>query len=117
MVRKPKNKHHSNDFLHHFIRNLVLGFIALLVILIIGILGGHYFEKTNWIDSFVNASMIVSGVGTLNNPKTESGKIFIALYSIFGGASFLLVVAVVFAPIFHWLFRQVKVEDREHFKD
>lgn len=118
MTKKLENDHPTaNIFFHHFIRNIVLGFNVLLVILIIGILGGHYFENTNFIDSFTNAAMIVSGVGTLDNPRTDSGKIFIALYSILGGASFLLVVAVVFSPIFHWLFRQVKVEDREHFKD
>lgn len=118
MAKKSKSEHPTATiFFHHFIRNLTLGFSVLLLILIIGILGNHYFEKTNWIDSFTTAAMIVSGVGTLDNPRTDSGKIFIALYSILGGASFLLVVAVVFAPIFHWLFRQVKVEDRDHFKD
>jgi hypothetical protein len=107
----------THSFFHHFIRNLILGFATLLVILLIGIFGFHHFEKSNWIDSYTNAAMIVSGVGTLNNPQTNEGKLFVATYSIFGGASFLLVIAVVFAPIFHWLFRQVKVEDREHFKD
>jgi hypothetical protein len=105
------------SFLHHFLRNLILGFSLLLIILMIGILGYHHFEKTNWTDSYANAAMIISGVGTLNNPETEKGKIFVATYSIIGGASFLLVIAVVFSPIFHWLFRQVKVEDREHFRD
>lgn len=117
MIDKPKNDHPIViNFLHHFIRNLIIGSSILLVILIIGIFGSHYYEKSNWIDSFTNAAMIISGVGTLNNPQTDSAKIFIAFYSIFGGASFLLIIAVVFSPILHWLFRQVKVEDREHFK-
>jgi hypothetical protein len=118
MIKKLKSEHPTaTNFFHHFIRNLIFGFSVLLVILIIGILGNHYFEKANWTDSFTNAAMIVSGVGTLEDPRTDLGKIFIGVYSILGGASFLLVIAVVFAPIFHWLFRQVNVEDREHFKD
>lgn len=120
MNRTPKsdNSHTpAHVFFKHFIRNLTLGFSALLIILLIGMWGCHHFEHTDWLDSYANAAMIVSGVGTLNNPQTQAGKFFTATYSIFGGASFLLVVAVVFAPIFHWLFRQVKVEDREHFKD
>lgn len=107
----------AHIFLKHFIRNLVIGFAALLCILMIGIWGYHHFEHASLLDSYANAAMIVSGVGTLTNPQTPEGKFFLATYSILGGASFLLVVAVVFAPIFHWLFRQVKVEDREHFKD
>lgn len=107
----------AHVFIKHFIRNLILGFSALLIILFIGMWGYHYFEHSDWLDSYANAAMIVSGVGTLNNPQTQEGKFFIATYSIFGGGSFLLVIAVVFAPIFHWLFRHAKVEDREHFKD
>jgi hypothetical protein len=107
----------TRDFSKHFIRNILLGFPTLLIILLIGIIGYRYFENVEWVDSYANSAMIISGVGTLTNPKTIEGKLFVATYSIFGGASFLLVVAVVFSPIFHWVFRQVKVEDREHFKD
>ncbi len=103
-------------FLKHFVRNLVIGFASMVVILLIGMIGYRYFEHSDWVDNYANAAMIISGVGTLSDPKTEEGKIFVGTYSIFGGASFLLVVAVVFSPIFHWLFRQVKVEDREHLK-
>lgn len=104
-------------FLKHFFRNLILGSAFLIIILLIGIMGTHFFEKSEWIDSYANAAMIVSGVGVMKNPETFGGKIFIATYSIIGGASFLLIVAVVFAPIFHWAFRKINIEDREHFKD
>lgn len=107
----------SHNFLHHFLRNLILGFALLLIILLVGMLGYRHIEKSTWVDSYANAAMIVSGVGTLNNPQTVEGKLFVATYSIIGGASFLLTIAIVFSPIFHWLFRQVKIEDREHFKD
>lgn len=118
MIKEPKLPDSSiHLFLKHFIRNLIIGFSALVVILMVGMLGYHHFEHADLLDSYANAAMIVSGVGTLNNPQTSEGKLFIATYSILGGASFLLVVAVVFASIFHWLFRQVKVEDREYFKD
>jgi hypothetical protein len=114
MTVKPKNE--ARIFLHHFFRNLVIGTTVLFSILLIGIIGYRHFEQTNWIDSYANAALIVSGVGQLSEPKTDQGKLFIATYSLLGGASFLLVVGIVFAPIFHWVFRQVKVEDRDHFK-
>ncbi len=118
MPKKSKDDQANiSNFFHHFIRNLVLGFSVLLIVLIIGTLGCYYFENKNWIDSFTNSAMIVSGVGTLDNPQSNAGKIFIAAYSLIGGASFILVIAIVFAPIFHWIFRKVKVEDRDHFKD
>lgn len=106
----------SHVFVKHFARNLVIGFIFTIVILFIGIMGCHLIEKNSWLDSYANAAMIISGVGTLVNPVTKEGKLFIATYSIFGGGSFLLVLGVIFSPIFHWMGRQIKVEDREHFK-
>ncbi len=113
MAKKLKNEPLSlKFFFHHFIRNLVLGLSIMFVLLLVGMVGTRYFENANWVDSFTNAAMIVSGVGTLDNPQTNAGKIFIAVYSIVGGASFILVIAIVFTPIFHWLSRQVKVEDK-----
>lgn len=114
MAKKTKHSDHL-FFIHHFIRNLTLGFSVLVIILLVGMIGFHHFEKLDWVDSYTNAAMIASGVGAINNPQTEKGKIFVGTYSIMGGASFILIVAIVFAPIFHYLFRKVKVEDREHF--
>lgn len=102
-------------FFKHFTRNLTFGMAITLVILLIGILGFRSFEENNWTDAYTNSAMIISGVGILSSPLTENGKLFVATYSIIGGGAFLLVVAVVFAPIFHWLIRQIKIEDREHF--
>jgi hypothetical protein len=105
----------SRRFLPHFARNLTLGFIITVIILLIGIAGYRYFEKTAWLEAYVNSAMIISGVGTLTNPQTDEGKLFVGTYSMIGSAVFIIVVAVIFSPIFHWLFRQVQVEDREHF--
>lgn len=106
----------SRVFIKHFARNLVIGFILTVVIILIGMVGCHLIEKNSWLDSYVNCAMIISGVGTLVNPVTKEGKLFIATYSLFGGGSFLLILGVIFSPIFHWMGRQIKVEDREHFK-
>lgn len=103
-------------FLKHFARNLVIGFSITLFILFIGIMGYRLIEKASWLDAYANCAMIISGVGTLTNPVTKEGKFFVATYSLIGGGSFLLVLGVIFSPIFHWMGRQFKVEDREHFK-
>lgn len=113
---KPKHKQIAlRIFFKHFTRNLTIGFALTLLILSIGIMGYRYFEQIDWIDAYTNSAMIISGVGTLSNPKTVEGKLFLASYSILGGGGFLLVVGVVFAPIFHWFIRMFRVEDREHF--
>ncbi len=76
-----------------------LGIIA--VSLGIGILGYHYFEGLSWLDSLLNASMLLGGMGPLAPIKTTAGKWFASFYALFSGMIFLVAVGVMIAPIFH----------------
>lgn len=67
----------------------------------IGTVGYHIFGRLSWIDSFLNASMILTGMGPVDHLDTNGGKIFSALYALFSGISFLTFVAVLFTPIYH----------------
>jgi len=77
----------------------------------IGILGYHMLENLSWTDSFLNASMILGGMGPVNAIRTEAGKIFAGLYALFSGLIFLVAVSLVIAPLFHRLLH------RFHFKE
>ncbi len=77
---------------------------ACLIILFslgIGVLGYHIFEGLTWIDSLLNASMILGGMGPVNEVRTTAGKIFASLYALFSGIIFLVTIGVIFAPIYH----------------
>ncbi|MGD0276982.1 MAG: hypothetical protein ABSB79_13180 [Syntrophales bacterium] len=64
--------------------------------------GGYYiFGELAWIDSFLIASMILTGMGPVDHLNTSAGKIFSALYALFSGISFLTFVTVLFAPAYH----------------
>ncbi|MBI5166377.1 MAG: hypothetical protein HY998_01370 [candidate division NC10 bacterium] len=69
--------------------------------LLLGIVGYHLAEGLSWIDSFVNAAMILGGMGPVNELHTNVGKLFAGFYALFSGIVFLLGVAVLFAPAFH----------------
>ncbi len=69
--------------------------------LLIGVLGYHYLEGLEWIDSLLNASMILGGMGPVGELHTAAGKIFASCYALYSGILFLLVAGVLFAPIFH----------------
>src|SRR4030042_305835 len=72
-----------------------------LVSLGIGILGYDEFEGLSWIDSTVNAAMILGGMGPLNQLQTDAGKLFASFYALFSGIIFLVAVAVLLAPVAH----------------
>lgn len=64
-------------------------------------LGYHELERLPWVDSFLNAAMILGGMGPVNMLYTNAGKIFAGLYALFSGIIFLLVVGILFTPLVH----------------
>lgn len=98
-------------FYRKMVRNFIFGIIAMGFSLLIGMIGYHYLENLNWLDSYLNASMILSGMGQIEPLKTPEGKLFAATYALFAGTVFLLVIAIVFAPFVHRLFLKFHLED------
>ncbi len=78
---------------------LSLGIIG--ISLAIGILGYHLTEGLSWLDSLVNASMILAGMGPLDTMHTVAGKLFASFYALFSGVVFLVAVGVLVAPVVH----------------
>jgi len=74
-----------------------------------GIAGYEYFEDLPWRDAFLNAAMLMGGMGPVDAPRTDGGKVFAGLYALYAGLVFLVASGLVFAPIahrvlhrFHW---------------
>ena len=81
--------------------HLATGLCLIAISLAIGMSGYAWFEKMRWIDAFVNASMILSGMGPLDPIKTTAGRIFVGTYSLFSGVVFLTTVGFFLMPIVH----------------
>ena len=103
-------------FYHRLARSVALSSALIAGALLIGMAGYHVFESLGWVDSFANASMILSGMGPLGELKTTGGKIFAGCYAIFSGVAFLTSVAVVFAPLFHRFIHKFHLESDEDAK-
>lgn len=98
-----------------FMRRMALhGFGAsalVLASLILGILGYHGLEGLPWIDSLLNAAMILGGMGPVNPLQTAGGKIFASAYALFSGIIFLAASGLVFAPILHRFMHHFHLEN------
>jgi len=75
-----------------------------------GVLGYHETEGLSWIDALINASMILGGMGQVNELHTLAGKLFASFYALFSGLVFLFAVSVLFAPIVHRFFHYFHME-------
>ncbi len=98
-------------FISRIIRNLFIGLIIIVSSLGLGMVGYRYFEKMDWIDTFLNASMILSGMGPVSNVQTSGGKVFAGCYALFSGVIFLVVIAIILAPMFHRFFHKFLIKD------
>jgi len=89
------------EFIHRQIQYAGFSLIVLIFSIGIGTAGYHFWGELSWIDAFLNASMILTGMGPVDHLNTYAGKLFAAFYALFSGISFLTFVAVLFAPIYH----------------
>src|SRR4030095_10819160 len=68
-----------------------------------GMIGYWYFEGKTPHDAFLNAAMLLGGMGPVGDLATEGGKVFAGLYALYAGLVFLVAAALLFTPIFHRL--------------
>ncbi|HET9576835.1 MAG TPA: hypothetical protein VFP44_03355 [Usitatibacter sp.] len=97
-------------------RLLTAGTVGLALMagsLAIGIAGYMSTERLSFIDGFLNASMILSGMGPVHTPETVAGKLFAGCYAIYCGFAVLGIAAIMFAPVVHRIFHRFHIETEE----
>jgi len=88
-------------FYLRLLRSLLRGCSLIVLALLIGMMGYHFLVGLNWLDSYLNASMILSDMGELAPLLTPAAKIFAGCYALFSGLIFVTIIAVMFAPVVH----------------
>lgn len=87
--------------------------VALLVAvsLAMGMLGYHWLESMTWLDAFLSASMLLSGMGPVGAPVTAGGKLFAGMYALYSGFVALICAAVLAAPVLHRFLHRFHIEE------
>ena len=110
-------EHHTKPLLprkvyyRRIVRHAALGISVIVVSLGIGMAGYHWFEKLPWVDAFVNAAMILSGMGPVTTLQTDGGKIFAGCYALFSGLTLIAILGIIFAPVVHRALHKFHLED------
>ena len=86
---------------------LMLGSLAL------GMAGYMYFEDLPWRDAFLNSAMLMGGMGPVDPPKTDGGKLFAGLYALYAGLLLLIAAGVMLSPLLHRLMHRFHWDDGE----
>ena len=94
-------------------RMLAHGAVAatlIIVSLVLGMAGYVFYEQLSWTDAFLNAAMLLGGMGPVNNPRTEGGKLFAGFYALYAGVVFLVAAGIMAAPLAHRLLHRFHLE-------
>lgn len=74
-------------------------------------LGYVHFEQLSWLDGFLNAAMILGGMGPISIPVTRGGKLFAGMYALYSGLVFLIALGMVLAPVIHRMMHKFHVDE------
>ena len=88
-------------FLHRLGRHALIAVAIVGTSLAIGVVGYHALEGWSWLDSLLEASMILAGMGPVHELKTDGGKLFATFYALYSGVALLTTIGVLFVPIAH----------------
>ena len=101
----------QRQFLHRVIRHGGVSALIIVLSLGIGTAGYHFFAGLRWVDSLLNASMILTGMGPVSTLTTDAAKLFASFYALYSGIVFLAATGVIFAPFLHRVLHRMHVTD------
>ena len=110
-------EHHSepllpkNKFIRRFMFHALIAGEIIAGSLIVGICGYHFIEGFPWVDSVLNASMILGGMGEVDPLTSTAGKLFASFYSLFAGIVFLGTAGILVAPVAHRLLHHLHLDE------
>lgn len=107
------------EFYRRLARSASIAALLVVFALGVGMIGYRSFEPMSWVDAFVNAAMILSGMGPVSSLQTDGGKIFAGCYALFSGLAFITSLGIIFAPVFHRFLHKFHLEEsrRDQEKD
>lgn len=99
-------------FVRRVARHLALALALVCLALGIGVVGYHFLGELGWIDSLLNASMILGGMGPVDPLHSSAAKIFASCYALFSGLAFIGIASLIVAPFAHRLLHRFHIEGR-----
>ena len=100
-------------YVQRIVGSLAIAFGLIIVALSIGIAGYHYIADFNWIDSLLEASMILGGMGPVRELSNDTAKIFASIYALFSGVIFIALVGIILTPLAHRILHRFHVDEED----
>ena len=109
----PMHPHRRRPFYHRFLLALALSAGLVGFSLGLGVLGYHFIAGLEWVDSLLNAAMILTGMGPVNTLNSDAAKVFASAYALFSGVVFITATGILLSPMFHRVLHRFHIEERD----
>jgi hypothetical protein len=93
----------SRVFARRVARQGTYAILLVAVSLLLGMSGYHWIAHYRWIDAFLNACMLLGGMGPIGELPNDAAKIFAGAFALYSGLVFLVITALTLTPVFHWV--------------
>ena len=100
---RPTSRPTRAHLLRHFARNAGYGALVIVGSMVIGSAGFHLVARQSWIDAWLNAAMLLGGMGPVGDLSAggDAGKFFASIFALYAGLVFLLTAGLLLTPVFH----------------
>ncbi len=111
-------EHHTSPvlpwpaFVRRMLRHGTYVLAIAVVSIAIGMAGFHWFAMEGWLDAFLNAAMLLGGMGPVGEIRSTGGKLFAGLFALYAGLVFIAAFALLTAPALHRLLHKLHAEQR-----
>ena len=113
LERKSDKLAPKSVFVKRQLFSLAIGLTMLGCALFVGIAGYHWIAGLDWVDSLLEASMILGGMGPINPLQTSGAKIFASIYALFSGVIFIALMGIILTPFAHRMLHKFHVDDKD----
>ena len=126
VVSSRKHKHHPlrferrqdqlapvSVFVKRVVASLAIGILLILIALCVGIAGYHFIAGFNFVNSLLEASMILGGMGPVQELPSDSAKIFASIYALFSGVIFIALMGIILSPVAHRVLHKFHIDEKD----
>lgn len=100
-------------FIKRLAASIGMALMLIAFFLFVGIAGYHWLAGFDWVDSLLEASMILGGMGPINQLTSTAAKVFASMYALFSGLFFIGIMGIVLAPVAHRMLHKFHVDEND----
>ena len=104
---------HNRRFYQRLLRALLVSSGLIGISLCLGVGGYHFVAGFTWVDSILNATMILAGMGPVGALPSDAAKLFASAYALFSGVVFITATGILLSPMFHRVLHRFHIEEKD----